>query len=280
MFGAGFAVAFIGISYAALCFVFPAMTGTGWERTSEPEVVLFPPAITRTNRFLGSSGSYSGDFSHEGNRVLSPGPGRIVGISTVDGKPIAGLRLRLALNGNVMSRWAKTGADGRYEIRVPYGTYRIDGFELDIDTANSVLAGKIGHPQNPYSSDTFNVADDGPGQGLNFDFVDPVVLEIPKKSFTTDEDIVIRWQPYPGAKEYQVQIYESADPRGFGGIESVFSWRDIPVVNEPAINLSDYSVELKTGRYYTVSVEARASAWQPLSETPRQASRFDFEIVE
>lgn len=280
MFGAGFAIAFIGISYAALCFVFPAMIDTGWIRTSEPEEVHVPPAITHTDRFLGSGAYYSGDFAHEGNRVLSPGPGRIVGVATVDGKPVADLRLRLALNGDVMSQWATTGADGQYEVSVPCGKYRIDGYDLDSKSADSVLAGKIGHPQNPHSSGKFNVAEDASGRGLNLDFVDPIELEMPKQRYSTDEDVVIRWQPYPGAREYEVQIFEKDDPRGFGGIEPVFPWSDTPVVTEPVINLGEYAVELKAGRYYTVRVEAKAGPWEPLSQTALGSSGFDFEVVE
>jgi hypothetical protein len=179
-----------------------------------------------------------------------------------------------------MSQWATTGADGQYQIGVPYGDYRIDGFDLDTKTANSVLAGKIGHPQNPISSDRFEVADDAPGPGLDLEFVDPVEMDIPKKRFSADEDVVIRWKPYPGAQEYEVQIFERAHPRGYGPSEPVFPWSDRPVVNEPFINLGDYAVELKAGRYYTVAVEARAGAWEPLSRTGHRFRGFDFEIAE
>ena len=99
--------------------------------SSEPEEdVHFPPEISRSNKFLGATGFYSGDFSRGSSGVLSSGPGQIIGAAMVDGEPLEGLRLRLALNGSVMSQWATTGAAGRYEIGVPFGGYRIDGFEL------------------------------------------------------------------------------------------------------------------------------------------------------
>lgn len=280
IFGAGFAVAFVLVLAAALYFVFPAMIRNEMVFTSGPEMVHSPPDIARPNRFLGSSGYYSEQFLHDGNRVLASGDGRIVGSAAVEGKPLAGLRLRLALNGTVMSQWGTTGADGQYEIRVPYGQYRIDGFDLDTQTANSVLAGKIGDPQNPVSSGKFEVAEGAPGHGLNLKFVEPVALEIPKSRFSADEDIVIRWKPYPGAQEYEVQIFERAEPGGYGKREPVFPWSESPVVKEPVINLGDYDVELKTGYYYTVEVEARAGPWQPISRTALRFSEFDFEVVE
>ena len=165
------------ICAVALWFVFPAILKNDVILTSDPDEIHLPPEISRRTRFLGSSGTYSGDFSHGDYRVLSSGPGQIVGAAMVDSKPLAGLRLRFALNGDVMSQWATTGAAGHYEIGVPYGKYLIDGFDLDTETANSVLAGKIEHPQNPISSGTFEVAAGAPGHGLKLEFVDPVVLD-------------------------------------------------------------------------------------------------------
>ena len=281
IFGTGFAVAFFAILAAALYFVFPVMIRNGMVFTAGPEEeVHAPPGITHRKKFLGTSGAYSRGFPSGANRVLSPGPGRIVGLATVDDKPLEGLRLRLALNGSVMSQWATTGADGQYAIGVPYGEYRVDGFSLDTETADSVLAGKIGHPRNPYSGGTFEVAEGVPGDGLNLKFVDPVVLNVQKNRFAASEDIVIRWKPYPGAKEYVVQIYERADPNMFGGNDVVFPWSERPVVNEPMVNLSDYDVDLKAGHYYSVSIEARAEAWLPISRTADRFGGYDFKVVE
>ena len=143
-----------------------------------------------------------------------------------------------------------------------------------------MLAGKIGRPQNPISSSTFKVAAGAPGHGLDLEFVEPVVLDIPKNRFSADEEIVIRWQPYRGAQDYKVQIYESSDAQGYGKSEPMYPWSERPVVNEPRIKLADFDVELKAGHYYTVHVEARAGASRPISRNASTYAGFDFEIVE
>jgi hypothetical protein len=140
--------------------------------------------------------------------------------------------------------------------------------------------GKIGHPQTPHTSGTFDIAAGAPGQGLNLAFVDPVVLDLSKNRFSADEEIVIRWHPYEGAQEYKVQIFASTDARAYGPSEAVFPWDECPVVKEPQINLADYGVVLKDGHYYTVHVEARADAWRPISKTPIQHDGFQFQIVD
>src|SRR5690349_15045787 len=114
---------------------------------SESTVQVAPPIVER-ERFYGSTGLYTGAFSPSfDKKVLAAGPGTIVGSVTSSGKPLKGLRLRLALNGSVMSQWAISNADGRYEIAVPYGKYRVDGYELDSSVAQDVLAGKTDSPR-------------------------------------------------------------------------------------------------------------------------------------
>lgn len=212
IFGAGFAVAFLAVSLVALYFVLPAIIRGELVVLPDAEEVHAPPDVGQPDRFLGTGGVYMGKFDHGSGRVLSAGPGRIIGVVTVDGEPLEGLRLRLALKGSVMSQWTTSGPDGRYEIDVPYGQYRIDGFDLDTDSANSVLPGKIGHPRNGHSSGTFDVTEDEPRQGLNLKFIDPVVLDMPKHRFSAGENVVVRWKPYPGARKYSIQLYEREDP--------------------------------------------------------------------
>jgi hypothetical protein len=68
-----------------------------------------------------------------------------------------------------MSQWATTGADGRYEIALPYGKYRIDGYELDSSVAQAVLASKTdGARQGFHHLDVTVVEEGKPGQGLDF----------------------------------------------------------------------------------------------------------------
>jgi len=54
----------------------------------------------------------------------------------------AGFAVALALNDGVMSEWATTDASGKYAIGVPYGKYRIDGYELDYTVVHALLGGK------------------------------------------------------------------------------------------------------------------------------------------
>lgn len=291
VFGAGFAIAFLAILAATLYFGFPAMVGheiaaleqsdgCGRIHSVGPGAEIgAPPAITEADRFLGVSGSYGNGFERGANPVLAAGPGRIVGRVRVDGMPLEGLKLRLALNGKAMSQWATSGPDGRYEIAVPYGEYRVDGHELNTRSANAVLAGKIDHPRNPFSGGSFDVTEGAPGDGLTLDFVDPVLVEAPKRKYAPGEDIVIRWKPYPGATEYAVQLWEQAGDGAYAGRQAVFDWDERPVLHEPAIDLAEYDVELKAGHYYSLDVTARTGPWQQLSRTPLGGRDYDFEVV-
>src|SRR5262249_22940835 len=141
-------------------------------------VVDKPPELKE--RFLGVLGTYSGKFDRKA--VLAAGPGTIAGTVKVDGKPAQGLRLRLVLNEGVMSQWADNDAPGRYVIPVPYGKYRIDGYELGYDTAGAVLAGKNDSPLNHrfHRGEPFIVAEGKPGPGLDLAYVAPVVKIGPK----------------------------------------------------------------------------------------------------
>ena len=240
-------------------------------------MIEVPPEITRGSQFLGSTGVTSGDFPHDDEAILAAGPGRIIGSVLAEEKPLAGLRLRLALNGSALSQWATTGADGRYEIAVPYGNYRIDGYRLDWKNANALLPGLINRPQMPYTRAEFEVTADGPRQGLDFEFVAPVVLDMHKTSYPADEDIVIHWQAYPGAEAYLVAIYQVT---GHGKSQSIFAGPDRPVTSEPHLNLADHEVTLKPNRSYWVEVEARGRDQQAISRTARPFAGYHFEVVE
>lgn len=295
-FGAGFGIAFVAIWFVAIVFVAPAIFTSRIEselgpnevrtapdvtlRTDQDTQVRTAPVLIEHDRYLGSSGIYSGEFSPGRNAVLSAGPGQIAGAAYGNGQPVSGLRLRLALNGSVMSQWATTGGEGRYAVAVPYGTYRIDGFELDRRTADKVLPGKIADPENAHSSGRFEVSAGAPGRGLDFRFVDPVVLDMEKKRFSGDEDVILRWKPYPGASGYSVQIYEKTDPFSYRRNAEVFPWSERPSVTDPFMNLKDHGVDLKPGHYYVVLVCALGADRRILSQTADTFTGFDFKVVE
>ena len=146
--------------------------------------------------------------------------GKIIGITSVNGKPLEGLKLRLALNGKVYSQWATSDSRGKYTINVPFGKYKIDGFELDNSIANKVLPNKINHPHSSYSSGIFDVAEEKNGRGLTFKFTDPVIKNTNKKKYAANENIVFSWKPYHGATQYSVQILEKNDQ---------YSWNSKPL---------------------------------------------------
>ena len=124
------------------------------------------------------------------------------GSVTSGGKPRQGLRLRLALNGAVMSQWATSNSDGKYDIGVPYAKYRIDGYELDSSIANTLLAGKTDGPRDELLSmrETIVVVAQGKARrGPDLAFVDPVRKKGPFGDISLAQPVVVSWEAYPNA---------------------------------------------------------------------------------
>lgn len=282
VFGAGFGIAFVAVWVASFYFVVPVVLesrfGSGAVDRDETVVDAAPPAEAR-GRFLGSTASYSGGFMDNKIGVLAAGPGRIVGSVLAGDTPVAGLKLRLALNGSVLSQWATSDGEGRYSIPVPYGTYVIDGFGLDSATANRVLVNKINHPMRAHSGRSFEVAEGRDGRGLEFAFVDPIVKTPGKDRYSATDEIVLEWEPHPGAAKYFVQIYEKPDPDGWSN-DTLFPWSGRPEVTEPRFTLNGTDVPLKPGFFYQLEVYAGDAQGRMLSETARTYANYDFEIVE
>ena len=278
VFGAGFGIAFVIVAVVFIMFFFKPMVERRF--ASSDQVIESPPSIQAPQKFLGTSAVYSSDFKDNKEGVLSKGPGKIVGQALVNNNPVPGLKLRLPLNGRVVSQWATTDEKGRYAISVPYGEYRIDGYELDSTTANRVLAGKIAHPQFPHSSDNFDVTKDSNGRGLVLRFVDPIKKKIPKKTFSESESVVINWAPYPGAHQYTIQVYEKTEPYSFTGGDTLFEWGDLPKTSDASLDLGKHEVKLRPGHFYVVNIVALDDRMAPISETDRKHSGYDFEITE
>lgn len=299
-FGAGFGITFVAIWFIAYYLVLPPMLESRFDSITESKldelthddldrvspankssnVVTSPPPVIASRQFLGSSGVYSGDFIDNKSGVLAGGPGKIIGKVTADGKPVAGLKLRLALNGSVMSQWAVSDESGQYSVSVPYGEYKIDGYELHRSSANRTLPGMIGHPQMAHTDQKFNVSSDSPGYGLNFKFVSPVVKKIAKNRFSASEAVVLNWQAYPGATQYRIQIHEKTEAHGFGRPSQLFEWQHRPVVSETSLNIKDFfDVELKPGHFYTLEIDALDDNMNLLSETAHNYRGYDFEIA-
>ena len=278
--GAGFGIAFFAVCVVGIYYVLPRIAvsqfASGSMNLDEREIGIVP-AVSEPKRFLGSSGSYGGDFRHNKSGVLAGGPGKIVGSATANGTPAEGLKLRLALNGSVMSQWTATDASGSYVVSVPFGKYIIDGYELDTGTANERLPNLIDHPQRSHSSGPFDVTEQDEGRGLDFKFVGPVIKKLEKTKYRMDEPVVLEWEP--GATGYSVQIYEKADPYEWSN-ETVFPWSHRPKVSDASFDLTAQEVQLKPGHFYVLELYASDAQNRLLSETARMHSGYDFEVVD
>lgn len=260
----------------------PSISWSGGPRggAAAETVVTAPPKLKE--RFLGVSGTYSGDFASRRGAVLAAGPGTIAGTVRVDAKPAPGLRLRLALNGSVMSQWAEVGGDGRYAVAVPYGEYRIDGYDLDTSTANAVLPGKTDGPGNRryFRGEPFAVAENRPGAGLDLEYVDPVVKIGPKGSVSVSRPVVLEWRAYPKAASYRVQVTEQPDEQDYAHQVRLFDAREPLVVTGTSLDLAQHGARLKPGYVYTVDVEALDENRKVLADSSRSLARPDFRVTE
>jgi hypothetical protein len=245
-----------------------------------PSIVHTPPPIKHDASFLGSHGVTMGGFSHDRGRMLAAGPGKLAGRITASGKPAQGLRLQLALNGEIFSQWGTSGADGRYEISVPYGKYRIDGYKLDSSSANAALAGRIDSPGNVHDSGVFEVAEGRVGKALELDFVEPVKKLGPQGEVSLEQPLVVTWAPYPGATEYRIQLVEQPTPGTPMAQKRLFDWNSQPKTAATAINLTERGVRLRKGYYYSYEIGALDSDGRELSNTPSSWRHPDFQAVE
>jgi hypothetical protein len=239
-----------------------------------------PPPIAEVERFVGSHAIYSGDFPSDRKTVLEAGAGRVGARITYAGKPIEGLRLRLAVNGSVMTQWGTSGADGRYEVAVPYAQYRIDGYELDSASANKTLRGLIDNPQNAHASETMTVAEGRPGRGLDLDFVDPVKKKGPAGDVSLAKPVVISWEPYPRATSYRLQLIEQKNPRDYMSQKRLFEWNQRPRIVGTSIDLSPQGIALQKGYYYSIEIDALEGEHRQISHTGSRNGRPDFFVVD
>ncbi|MDH5736841.1 MAG: carboxypeptidase-like regulatory domain-containing protein [Gammaproteobacteria bacterium] len=237
--------------------------------------------------FLGrmkifSGGSSRDDFANKNTAkgVVSGGPGLIIGNIIANDQPVSGLKIRLILNREITSKWVTTNHEGAYELNVPYGEYRIDGYELDTLTANKLLSGMIDHPQIvPLTGTIFEVRQGLNARGPTFRFTNPVNKNVNKSRYSLTEDIVINWEPYPGAKLYTVQVYEKRDPLQSMDQKEMFSRSSRPSMTDTYINLKSHQVNFKPGHFYTVEIVARNERINIISKTADPGNGYDFEII-
>ena len=243
--------------------------------------VAHAPAIGKSDQYLGSTAQWSSQFGDDRDTVLDAGPGQLAGTITATGKAVSGLRLRLMLNGSVMSQWGESGADGKYVVAVPYGRYRIDGYEIAKSSANAALPGKMGNPQNQWSSPEIVVSADHAGRALDLDFVDPVRKGGSLGLVSRTQPIVVAWEPYPGAAKYRLQVVYWQPNIGGGDLKYLFEPRASPVITGTSFDFAEHKADLKKGIRYSLLVDALDDNDRIVGETPLTMTHSpDFEMVD
>jgi hypothetical protein len=213
--------------------------------------------------------------------VLGRGDSALAGQVLAKGEPVAGLQLRLALNGSVKSQWTVTDPSGEYQVQVPPGEYRVDGYDLNHQSANQHLAGLIDPPGSPgYSEDKFSLGPGEVGPGMDLRFIEPVVKLEPTGQVPIDGEVVARWEAYPGSESYSLQVLKSDRPEFLDLSQVVFERQDRPEVEGTEVNLREIGVPLEAGHFYYIEIVALDYDGRKLSRTPRHYWRSDFELIE
>lgn len=232
---------------------------------SLPEVQVPPPLM---EGYLGPQAQYRSDNEGSLGAVLAAGPARIAGTVLASGKPVAGLRLRLPLNGAVWSQWVATDVNGGYRIPVPPGEYRVDGFELDPTSADKLLPGLTMSPDCDTDDIGILVVSEGASaDGPNFEFVPVIRIATRNLEIATGEPAVVAWEPSPGATEYRVDVMERRIGQRTGPIGFLTDPGGI-IVKSNSLDLNAIGPALKAGYSYSVSIDALDADGRGVSTTP------------
>ena len=252
------------------------------EYFTEPyEQISTPPEISEKDRFLGTPRVHMSGFEYDTKKILTNGKAKFIGnITSDDGKPVVGLKLCLALNGNVYSQWATTDSEGKYEISAPPGNYKVDGYKLDYVNASEVLGGKTDYPYNPHSTGIIKLEAGQKTRAIDLRYVNPVDNIVPKGEFSLSNPVNISWDPYLNASYYRVQIVEQKNPRDYKSHVRLFKWEEKPFVNEPSLDLSKHGIKLKKGYFYSVEVEALDKDMRILSKSSGSFDSVNFRVVD
>jgi len=276
-YGAGFTVAcIVALSIWANFWLKDGVISSSSQSTN-PSISSAPEIV---EEFLGTTGCSSGHFDYESPKDLVEGSGEITGRAFVNGKGVAGLRLKLMLNGTVYSAWGESDSEGVYTIAVPYGEYRVNGYSLDSSSAARVLAGKIQSPDQNCSGGRIYVADGQPGHGLDFKFVDPVALVEPRGELSIGNPIFAKWEPYPGAHSYRIQVYKSLERSGWRGNDRLFKWDDRPIVTSEEFEITGITNGLEVDHWYTIEIEALDQEGIAIASTASPRNHRDFRAIE
>lgn len=232
--------------------------------------------------FLGSFGQYSEAIMSIRSTgmppTIPPGPGEIVGQIVARGAPIEGVKLRLYLNDDSSSALVSSNSEGIYAVRVPYGTYKISGWDLDIQAANNLLAGLISSPDNNIRLLETTASPANPGIGPNLSFDEPVVVLAPTGRVDVSDPVVVEWAQHPRATRYRVNLYEIADPDSIR-FTTIYSGSSAPVIKGDSFDFTEYEGVLKDGYYYMVVVDALDSNGTALASSRWNIEQKDFRYL-
>ena len=248
---------------------------------SEPyEQISTPPEISTKPKFLGTPGVYMSGFDYDTKKVLTSGKAKLIGNITSNGNPVNGLKIRLALNGSIYSKWGITDSNGKYEISVPVGSYKVDGYKLDYENANEILEGKTDYPYNPHSTEIIKLEADQKCRVIDLKYVDPVVNISPKGEFSLSKPVNITWDPYLNASYYKVQIVEQKDPRDYRSHTRLFKWDERPIVKEPFLHLYENEINLKKDYFYSIEITALDNDMRMLSKSSSSFDSPNFKVID
>jgi outer membrane murein-binding lipoprotein Lpp len=238
-----------------------------------------PSAPQETIGFLDGMGiSFGSDFDWQTRKVLAEGPATIRGKITADGRPRAGVKLRLFLTG-VRSAWTTSDSSGNYVVRVPPGKYRYHGFELDGEAANRVLPGMLQRDRHGFMGErALEAKPDIPGKGPDFDFVTAITPLSPlEREIVPRKSAKLQWLAFPGASRYEVNLYEG-DRGGRGGRRSISVGQTL-ATSDTFFVIPD-RIALSSTKLYVWTVTGFDSSGQEISRSPdvhRRESSFEVE---
>jgi hypothetical protein len=202
------------------------------------------------------------------------GAGQLEGRITYQGKPAAGIELKLLLDGKFKSRKLVTNERGVFQLKLANGKYRITS--LITDKWNNKPAGKhvllSGFEKGPakgsysvnhyVSSEGLQVEVNGKNQSRSLEFVirDAVEVLWPKQEGLPEaasvKDKSIEWKPVKGATQYLVQVYNVK--RSESSV-SYFPLSSRLVKGENRLPIRNFKTVKHTGKKmpeYTISVYA------------------------
>lgn len=245
-----------------------------YKNSIEDKTISTPPPIEKNKpqkKYLGILGVTSGQFDWKNAKKLTPGKGEILGHILKDGAPCEGVELKILLNGNTSTEYGKSNAEGQYLIKVPYGEYRIDGWQLKFDSVDEILDGKILEPLSSYNFQNIVISTNNPANGPSLNFIDPIKIIQPKGIINYSENIKIQWSKVKSAKKYRIQIVDrGANLHGSDYIPLFETNNDRPITITNEVSLKDIGVELSKGHYYTVMVEALNDINERITESPHK----------